>query len=325
MQTIFQDEYVRVVHKPSKSRFVLLPFNHLRMGANDANFWAERLVDRAEISALGFVNATSNWFPRTSMIAAAAACRPVIASYEKSVTYGASMGAYAALRYSRLLGVDAAVGFSPQFSIDPDVVGAFDRRYLQFFKPELNRGMEFAADEVIDNAFLFYDNLHKVDQRNMALILGAIGPRNVINVPTIGHEVISIFARTPLTAELLRCCLAGDAPAVRTLVTNTRRAHALRLYHIIKTMAERRPQAAAAMLRRAGPRLPPERKAEIHEIVADQFLKRRKYTRALKAFETSLALAPANPDGRRRRIAEIDRRLAQIGKPVRRASHADTA
>lgn len=47
-------------------------------------------------------------------------------------TLGLSMGGFAALKYSSLLGADTAIGFSPQFSIDPAVVK--DRRWQRFME-----------------------------------------------------------------------------------------------------------------------------------------------------------------------------------------------
>jgi hypothetical protein len=273
-ESIFRDEYVEVFHKPAESRFLLATFNNLRMVSKDGGFWGERFADRTGTSALGFVNATGNWFPERNMAAAIAACRPILEQYDAVVTYGSSMGAYAALKYSRRLGAHTAVAFSPQYSIDPEVVGSFDHRYLKQFRPELNRGAEIAADEVIENSFLFYDPLYDIDRKHAALIMGAVGCGNLVRMPTIGHEVISLFAKTPLARELLEHCMQGDLAKVTALAAQARKASPLRLFYIIRTMAERRPDVAQDMLNRVSERFEPDIRIQLESAVADGFTKR---------------------------------------------------
>ena len=57
-----------------------------------------------------------------------AAVHAVTRGYDRVVTYGSSMGGYAAIRLAGLAGATCVLAMSPQYSIDPKVAG-FDRRW----------------------------------------------------------------------------------------------------------------------------------------------------------------------------------------------------
>ena len=55
------------------------------------------------------------------------AARAAVPEGARVMTYGSSMGGYAALRFARALRADAILALSPQYSIDPAVVPWEDR------------------------------------------------------------------------------------------------------------------------------------------------------------------------------------------------------
>lgn len=68
--------------------------------------------------ALHFVNRQNHWWQVPDLLEVLDAGYREIAGAKRRIGYGASMGGYAALRFSSYLGFDETLCFSPQFSID---------------------------------------------------------------------------------------------------------------------------------------------------------------------------------------------------------------
>src|SRR5271168_4492658 len=102
----------------SCSSFVLITFGDLIMLASGLNFFAEAPTTKSEISCVGIMAKKGNWYPVESLKAAATALASIIQGYDRRITYGGSMGGYAAIKFSRLLGATEVISLCPQWSID---------------------------------------------------------------------------------------------------------------------------------------------------------------------------------------------------------------
>lgn len=135
---IFEDEEIRVVHRPGATPYTLLTFAAVAHRPKDAWIWAEPPIEKLDIEAIGVIGKRENWYPAASMRAAAPAIRPLLRAC--AVGYGYSMGGYAVLKYGRLLGLTHGLAVSPQTTIDPAEVPQ-DRRFHRFHDAALHGGM----------------------------------------------------------------------------------------------------------------------------------------------------------------------------------------
>jgi hypothetical protein len=63
------------------------------------------------------------------------------------------MGAYAAIKFIRLFGAHVTLAFSPQYSINPEIVEEFDKRRPKlFYNAVTNDGMEIKNRTCLDQS-----------------------------------------------------------------------------------------------------------------------------------------------------------------------------
>jgi tetratricopeptide (TPR) repeat protein len=229
---IFEDEHIRVIHRPGATRWTLLTFNVIDFQVADLRFWADRFVEKAGLSAFGFVSRRPNWFPAASMRRAAEAIAPHLAEYPERVLYGHSQGGYAALKYSALLGAGTIISSCPQATIDPREVPD-DQRFHRFFRPELHAGMHIGAGvagaDVAGTAFILYDPFDGVDAMHVRRILPWVPQARLVPVYLTQHSAIVAFAGTEPGLELIEACRRDDLPGLKALARRCRRHHWLRV------------------------------------------------------------------------------------------------
>lgn len=101
--------------------------------------FAERWLAEHRISAVEVKASWNHWMQVPDTEPAMAAIRAIAGGYRRVVTYGSSMGGYAAAGCSAAVGAHAVVAISPQYSIDPAKTG-WDRRWLPYARTILDRG-----------------------------------------------------------------------------------------------------------------------------------------------------------------------------------------
>src|SRR5690606_30202022 len=92
--------------------------------------FGEEFLRNAGISAIHVMGVREDWYQYPEMPAAMQAVRQATAGAERVMTYGSSMGGYAALRFADAAGANAVLAISPQYSIDPKKM-PFETRWHQ--------------------------------------------------------------------------------------------------------------------------------------------------------------------------------------------------
>src|SRR5271165_1363976 len=125
---IFESDRLRVVYQPADSDLLVFSFNGRDYTERGHAFFGDKFFSGRGIAAVGIVDNRQSWYPAAAMAGAVQAIQSVIpaGAYASRLTYGVSMGGFAALKYARALAANAVMAFGPQWSIDPDLVGKFD-------------------------------------------------------------------------------------------------------------------------------------------------------------------------------------------------------
>ncbi|MBC9208210.1 tetratricopeptide repeat protein [Roseomonas aerophila] len=257
-QIVYDDHHLRVVFFPSKSNTLLVNFSNMLFKMDGDTFWARNLCRKSEISGLGFVAKRPNWFPAISMHKAEDHLRSLLASYETRLCYGNSMGAYAALKYSRLLNATAVAAFCPQYSISPSVVEAFDHRFTPHHDQKIHDGMEIKAADISGHVYLFYDQFEKPDVKHVELIHGVCPQANLLNVAMTGHHSIGAFANTAAATDMISACLKQDIQSLKRRILIGRRLHPMRPRHVAQVAIDRHQSWSLAILEKYADVLPRE-------------------------------------------------------------------
>lgn len=171
--------------------------------------FGEQMLRSNEIPAIHFINMQNHWWQIPDIQECLQVGRDWLQGAQSRRGYGASMGAYACLNFSRDLDLDAVLGFSPQYSVDGTKV-PWEKRWRG---PA--RKLEFTHDDLIIregcSAHIIYDSL--IDDRMHAELIATRGHVNLYKTDGGGHTVIDRFSRAGLLKPLVKAYLSGTFDA----------------------------------------------------------------------------------------------------------------
>lgn len=221
-----------------------VPFAPLNLFADGKTFWGERVAVNGNLSALAVMPKKPHWYPPASLSEALKDIRHIIGQYDEVVTFGASMGAYGALKNSKVIGATTAIAFAPQATINPDEIEDHLNPHKKYFRHDIHAEMRIAAADVIDKAFVIYDNFEPVDLRNANLITERIPSIHTVKVPMAGHELLRIYAGSERTKMVIEAAKQGDAARLASLGASFKRSSPVRARIVLQRYTKKNPALA---------------------------------------------------------------------------------
>jgi len=239
---LFDDDEVQIIFHPGESDMLLVSFGPLNSLADGADFFGRPLAQRMKLSALGFMAKRPNWYPEASMLNALASTEELRKRFPEVVTYGSSMGGYAAAKYSRPLGATTTLSLCPQWSINPEHAAGYDRRYERYFV-EGRTGGPIGEHDVSGNIYVFVDPCCTPDFAHASRIPTA----ELVPVHSAGHHVAGMLAGTAAFQSLLTATRRRERGELAATVARLRRPSPRRLVEVIKKAKRRHPEWAGAL------------------------------------------------------------------------------
>lgn len=165
------------------------------------------------------------------------------------MTYGSSMGGYAAIRFAEHVGATRALALSPQYSRDPSKV-RFETQWAAegrsiHWRPELDGRIA----TMVRPAIVFDPVGH--DGRHVAMIAADI-PITAIGLPHTAHPVITFLASVGMLESLILDNLAGRLDPVAFRREARRRSRDDPVY--LSELCRRQPPSRARIAGRLGDR-----------------------------------------------------------------------
>ena len=215
-----------------------------------ASFTDHRTLDRAgfgehflrtrEIDAIHVLSRENDWYQYPEIPEAMAAIHAATRPYARVVTYGSSMGAYAAIRLAGLVGAHSAISLSPQFSIDPAIT-PFEYRWEEAshrFRPVWERTLPFPQ---LEQAYVAYDP-GDLDAKHLAL-LGRKFEFTHVKLPGAGHPVTGYLVELDLLESMVQQACRGpiDVPALTAAAWEQRR-RSPQYFAVLATRVRKRSQ-----------------------------------------------------------------------------------
>jgi pimeloyl-ACP methyl ester carboxylesterase len=207
-ETLFRDDDLKVRRRAGGGgRCCVVTFDSFSdIGQLDRPGYGEAFLDRSGIDAIHVVGRGNDWYQYPQMAAAMAAVRDVAAGYSRVVTYGSSMGGYAAIRLAGLAGAHAVFALSPQFSINPRAV-FWERRW-----PDSSRRFRDVWESTLAwprpaEAYVAYDP-RTPDRRHMALLRARFDHQAIV-LPFTGHPVTGYLAEVGLLQQAVLSICEG--------------------------------------------------------------------------------------------------------------------
>ena len=209
LEFLFENEDLKInYHKANDAHTIIIVFNPLEWGAKDGDVWGYSVLSRSGYSILGVTSKKKNWFPEETVYEALPKILPVLRAYKIRLTYGYSMGGYAALRYSRVLGASHVLSFSPQSTIDPSDLNNGDKRYIKYFSNTKHKGMRISDSDVSGKAYIIYDKGFNLDAFQVDLI--ELSDANKISLPRTDHGTLRVLAKSKSLLDIISYVLEGD-------------------------------------------------------------------------------------------------------------------
>lgn len=178
--------------------------------------WAGTYVQRRRLSGLHVKPDQSCWYLRPCLAEFFQDAREagLFDAFGQVMTYGGSMGGFAALAYAGLTGARRVLSMNPQINLGPSV-RSWETRFttavdLDWTQPICDVAAHVKAVETLAVAFDPYD---RPDRRHAEMI-GA--PQMIaLHVPFVGHRIPAHLQRMNLLNDLFTQTLAGqiDMPA----------------------------------------------------------------------------------------------------------------
>ncbi|WP_146222654.1 hypothetical protein [Komagataeibacter swingsii] len=219
---VYEDDELKCFFRSDSSRFLLITFNDMIFDSRGDRFFADTVAINANISALGIVSKKANWFPKNSMDLCYESAEKIISAFDKIVIYGASMGGYAAIKYSKLFGADTVISLCPQWSIDAEECNLVDDYWKCHFRSDM-KNMGIQSDDMQGSIFIFVDNLHKTDMFHALRIKKESGNVQIVNVPLVGHDITPVMSGTESMKKIIECCINRDIGALKNISRERRR------------------------------------------------------------------------------------------------------
>jgi hypothetical protein len=269
-QIVYDDNDIRIVWQNGSTDFLLMTFGDFNTPANGHRYFADTLAHKAGITTLGVMAKRGNWYPKRSMEAAGNKILPLIKDHATRIGYGGSMGGYAALKFSRLLGATHVIALCPQWSIDKAECDGVDPGWQSYFHLGM-RGMGIRAEDVAGQVFLFSDSFDDLELFHSRKIIEACPGARFINVPMVSHHVTEVFAGNDDLSALLNACTTLNLNALHRLSRQMRKDHATRRTGVIGAALRRIPETGfRTLLKHARQDIEYVRPHEsyIHEILA---------------------------------------------------------
>lgn len=238
---VYEDDHIFLVKNDRGGDLLIVTFSELNFRVDGDRYWAKGPIDKSNISSLGVVAKSKNWFPEASMRKAIELISAFLSQFKTICSYGFSQGGYAAIKYSRLIGCDHVLSFSPQCSIKPDDVGAFDKRFLHYYDEEIHSNMGISDLDVGGRTWIFVDPHLMVDKRNSDFIQKAVSGVEVVNCNYLGHGTVRVVASYKSFSELIEL-IASDKINRSRLFSLIKRSKKDNLYYhqyLAKTAMEK--------------------------------------------------------------------------------------
>lgn len=173
--------------------------------------FGEAFLARHGFEAYHVLHTSNAWYQYPQMRAALEDLRARLGPDRPVITYGSSMGGYAAFRFSGVLQAARVIAFSPQYSIDPARV-PWEHRWRK-----LAAGLPMLWDDLPVHPgaelFVFYDPT-SADRRHGRLMSREMRAHHV-RLPHSGHPCIALLQELKLLGPTIRAIAAGAFDGAR--------------------------------------------------------------------------------------------------------------
>lgn len=294
---VHASDHLRVVFRAAEGgsdRPLVVTFDSLSLDLRlDRPGFGEVWLRQVGYDAVHVVSDRNGWYQSPEMARVFPRVREIARERARTVTYGSSMGGYAAVRFAGRVGAQAAVAISPQFSIDPRKT-PFEDRWTEYAA-----GLSFSweapspEDAALERAYVLYDPADR-DRLHMER-LAEVFPVTPVPLLHAGHPAGTFLAEGLLLPDAVRAMIDGrfDPGEFRRARREARRRSG-QYHHVLASRLPARRRATAERLGARAVELQP-RSAVYLSALADRREDAGDLAGAEEAHRRALGLDPLEP------------------------------
>ncbi len=199
--------------------------------------FGESFLRKLGIDAVHVINRTNQWYLYEETPRALEAIRQRLSNYRKRITYGSSMGGYAAIRFAEALGVETAIAISPQYSISRKI-GPYDKRWRQLAKRVKRIADETPHGSSKVRPIVFFDP-YDFDSEHFRWIAEAYPLAQGMPLPHTGHPSGAFLSETGLLRPVILATFRDylDSQALLIAAKQRRRKSGQYLFTLARRLA----------------------------------------------------------------------------------------
>lgn len=217
MREIYRDAdlIVRMVPKGRMRRWIVTFESHMMDRPEGRRGFAELFLAGHEISGMHVLARGNHWYQYPGMRAALAAIDTALQEVgaRRIVTYGSSMGAYAAVRYASAVRATGVLAMSPQYSINRALIPEEQRWQDEARDIVWQDGLEDPITSCVPTVVVFDPKDHDAVQ---VARIAAETPIVPVPVRYAGHPTTAFLVQQQLIEPMLRSLLKNRFDAVAT-------------------------------------------------------------------------------------------------------------
>lgn len=210
MAVLFSNERLQIRRSAQYSRRALVvTFDSYTDNRRlDRIAFGEHFAERYELDMVFVLSRDNDWYQYEELEEALALVARLSCAYDRVVSYGSSMGGYAAIRFGGWAGAQTAAALSPQYSIDPDVCPWENRWATDSARIKFSLESSEAVNGPVKDAYIFFDP-HNMDARHVELFR-SICRVHPIRLPWSGHPSGGFLSNLKLLPDTI-LSIANDA------------------------------------------------------------------------------------------------------------------
>ena len=307
---------VRQVATGNRDRWVIT-FDNYGIGHGfDRSGFGQDWLQGQGVSAIHVLGKAEDWYQYEDIDEALAMVRLAVSGATRVMTYGSSMGGYAAIRFADAVGAHAALALSPQYTLDPRIAGV-DRRWSQDSQriqwiDRINGPLTTTAEVVMVYDPRGLDGWHGRRIRDDIRV-------SPLRLPFTAHPATSFLSEIGLLGQLVMDVLHDrlDTAGFEREARRRRSSSGVYLGEMAGLQPEHRTRTALALARKAVAASPSNHHARLN--LARQLLRHGEQAEALVLFEGLVQ----DSDRALTYLVDYGQALATVGRAAEARAIAD--
>lgn len=232
---IFEGKEIILHQHKGETDYIIITF----MGAFESNkahyeFFLKKVVEKYNISCLGFTTTTDHYYLHDDMNEMIALCNEISKDYKKIIIIGLSMGGYAALKYSKQLNADTVLAMTPRCTLDSDIrplpKSATATRTLP---QEVIKHSTIYENDIQGKIYLVYDpgcTTEDFDVEHIDYLYKLIPQAILVPVYHTGHITIHHLKGSEFFKSIIDALVQGDDQNIIKTITYIKRHHIVNVF-----------------------------------------------------------------------------------------------